>query len=512
MTRAVRDFREAQRYKKILSVMLGAALALGATGHTLPARADETADLARDPVAHLVHFASERLCDRAQHPKARFLCKARRLINSDGTHKITPRAPGMPSGYGPADLQAAYALDPTRGAGMTVAIADAFGYSQAEADLAAYRSMYGLPACTSASGCFKVVGQDGGAPPADPTNSQDAQWNGEAALDVDMVSAACPLCKIILILSNNDQDDGLEIAQQTAATLGANVVSDSWGGPDDTPLMEEHYFQTTPPIGIFVASGDAGYDNQDSGQSGPDYPSTSLFAVGVGGTALKRAAGTTRGWSELPWGEDSHNGAAGSSCSTTIAKPSYQKTVVPDSACMFRAASDTAAVASPNTGVAVYQSGWSVIGGTSVASPFVAAVFAMTGRALAGPSFPYENPSDFYDVSGGTTANSNDSTGACGAPLCVSGVGWDGQTGMGTPNGAAMTPPPPDMATPLDLATPDDLAAGKGHGNGDGGSGGKDDGGCGCSLGGAPSGHGLLAIPLALALLGLALYRRRRVS
>ncbi len=469
-----------------------------------PSRAEE-AD-AHDPIAHLNEYAHEQVCSRAHHPNARFLCKALRLVNPDGTHTIAPRA--TPQGYGPADLQSAYALDPSLGDGMTVAIVDAFGYSKAEADLAMYRSTFGLPACTSASGCFKVVGQDGGTPPADPTSSKDAEWNGEAALDVDMVSAACPKCKIILVLVNNDQDDGLMLGQQTAATLGADVISNSWGGPDTNPASEEHYFQTTPPVGIFVASGDEGYDNQDSSPSGPDYPSTSSFAIGVGGTALTRAAGTTRGWSELPWGEDSGRGAAGSSCSAQIPKPSYQASVIPDSVCQFRAASDTSAVASLSTGVAVYQGGWSVAGGTSVASPLVASIFAANGQALAGPSFPYLHTAAFNDVTGGTTANSNDSSGQCGAPLCIAGTGWDGQTGIGTPIGSALhlLADPPDMAQPLDLATPPE------HGGkvGDGGIASSHDDGCGCTLGGAPTANGALALPLALALLGLTIYRRRR--
>ena len=464
---------------------------------------------ALEPIAHLGEYKHERLGDPADHPGARFFSKAIRLVNPDGTHAIapfvTPRA--IPQGYGPSDLQSAYGLDPSLGDGITVAVVDAFGYSKAEADNTVYRTTYGLPACTSASGCFKVVGQDGGAPPPDPTSARNKMWNGETALDIDMVSAACPKCKILVVLATSDLDDGLMIGQQTAATLGANVVSDSWGGPDTNPSSEEHYFMTTPQIGIFVASGDAGYDNQDSSPSGPDYPSTSLFAIGVGGTALKHTITTARGWVELPWGEDSGQGAAGSSCSAQIAKPSYQASIIPDSVCAFRAASDTAAVASVSTGVAVYEGGaWGVSGGTSVASPLVAAIFAMNGASLVGPSFPYVHPEAFTDVVGGTTANSNDSTGACGAPLCIAGTGWDGQTGMGTPIGSAIHM----LADPPDMAVPPDFSVTTHGGNGDGGSGGGHGGGCGCSLGGAPASNGLLALPLALALLGLTIYRRRR--
>jgi MYXO-CTERM domain-containing protein len=528
MSRLVTKSSKMRRATIVVSMTLSAAFCITGAGIEPSASAQQASYV--DRVSHLAGLSHERLCD----PTHAHSCKAHRLINEDGTHAIAPRA-SLPSGFGPSDLQAAYGVDPKLGAGMTVAIVDAFGYSKAEADLATYRSTYGLPACTSASGCFKVLGQTGGAPPADPTNSTDAQWNGEAALDVDMVSAACPSCKIILILTNSDQDDGLFLGQQVAATAGADVVSNSWGGPDTNPASEEHYLQTTPQIGIFVASGDAGYNN---GGSGPDYPSTSLLAIGVGGTNLVKSS-SARGWSETPWGASSKqaaNGSAGSSCSTAIAKPSYQAAFVTDTVCKFRAASDVASVADPNTGVAVYQGGWGVYGGTSAASPFAAAVFAMTGHATVGPEFPYANVSAFYDVAGGTTSNVN---GSCGAPLCMAGVGWDGQTGLGSLNAAALGKIPgtgtsapdmaviPDMARPEDMARPaDDLStpvgtggngggSGSGGGTGQAGGGGKsggsgNDGGCGCSLGGADSGNGLLALPLALALLGLAIYRRRR--
>jgi hypothetical protein len=328
-------------------------------------------------------------------------------------------------GFGPSDLASAYQLTTSVSPGATIAIVDAYGYSNAESDLATYRSNYGLPACSVASGCLTIVNQNGQTSPLPPDPSAGDDWTVETALDLQMASAACPNCKLLLVQAQDDSSDGLYIANNAAASLGATVISNSWGGPDDgTGSQYETYFNHAG-VGEFVASGDNGYDD---GNSGPDYPSTSAYVTAVGGTTLTQATTTTRGWTETAWS------SGGSSCSTEIPTPSWQAGV--STSCSFRAASDTAAVGDPNTGVAVYNngpssSGWIVVGGTSVASPFTAAVMALTGHGPAGPSFIYSNTSDFYDVTSG-------SNGSCGAPLCTAGAGWDGPTGWGTPNGSAL--------------------------------------------------------------------------
>ncbi len=527
-----------QRAALFVSLALG-VVAIGA-GQRAYAEGNAVAPYI-NPVAHLHQYRHERVCTRVAHPtpQNKYSCASYRLINADGTHRIAPLANGMPSGFGPADLQKAYNINPALGTGKTVAIVDAMGYPNAESDLATYRKMYNLPACTTASGCLKIVSSTGGTP---PTGSDVSGWNGEAALDMDMVSALCPNCKIILILAAS-AGTGLDQSQATAAKLGADVVSNSWSGTEDsTTQSEESNFQTTPQIGIFSAAGDDGYD---SGGKSPQYPSTSAYVTGVGGTALT-ADSSTRGFSELPWGVDSMNGSTGSSCSKYIAKPTYQS-IIPTTTCKFRAASDVSAVGDPETGVAVYEAGggtstgdltdWGVYGGTSAATPIVAAIYAMTGNANVGPSFPYAHTSAYYDVVGSSVNNN----GSCTTALCISGPGWDGETGIGTPNGGALAqlggaaPPTPDMAVGPDMAKPDDMAApddlatpdvdmasgtgtggnggsgGNGGGNGgNGGSGGGDHGGSsGCSLGGASSGNGLFALPLLL-LFGLMIRRRRR--
>ena len=324
------------------------------------------------------------------------------------------------SGFGPSDLASAYKLDTSLSPGATIAIVDAYDYPNAESDLAAYRSAYNLPACTSANGCFKRVNQNGATSPLPGAAPSGDDWTVEAALDLDMASAACPKCKLILVEAQDDQGDGLFVAQNGAASLGVTVISNSWGGAESgNEASEESYFDHAG-IGIFVASGDNGYD--DGGSSG-DYPSTSAHVTAVGGTSLVKAS-NTRGWTEGAWS------SGGSSCSISISKPSYQTST----ACSKRMAADVAAVGDPNTGLAVYNSangGWIVVGGTSAATPFVAGVYALYGLGGKGPSYPYSNASKFFDVTTGKN-------GSCGNILCNAGAGWDGPTGIGTPNGAQL--------------------------------------------------------------------------
>jgi hypothetical protein len=439
---------------------------------------------------------------------------------------VSPLA--VPSGYGPADLQSAYAIDPTKLATATpplVAITDAYGYPNLEADLAVYRQTYGLPPCSttpSASGtsCLTIVNQQGqttNLPPAPPANDD---WTVETALDVDMVSAACPRCRILVVQATDDTSNaqgvgGLEIAQNTAVSLGATVISDSWGSAEVTgtkPAQDRANADTTyynhPGIAIFVASGDAGYDETIQATPPPPaagFPATSRYTIAVGGTHLVKAPGTTRGWTETAWAVtltqgkvNPAAGAGGSGCSFSTPKPTYQSA----SPCGFKATADIAAVGDLATGVAVYNTngtnkGWTVVGGTSAAAPFVAAIFAATGNgSQTSGQFIADNASKLFDVTGG-------SNGTCPAGqelLCTAKAGWDGPTGFGTPN-----------VKLLMGATGPGTGGGNGNGNGAGGAAGNGSGGgsdsndsgitSGCSAGGGP---GLL---LGLVLLGL---RRRK--
>jgi subtilase family serine protease len=248
-----------------------------------------------------------------------------------------------PAGFGPADLQAAYNL-PSGGAGQTVAIVDAFDNPTAESDLAVYRQQYGLPPCTTANGCFKKIDQRGGTSYPGP----DSGWAGEMALDVDMVSAICPSCKILLVEADDNSGSNLGAAVNQAVAQGAKYVSNSYGGDEgssDTQFDDAYYHH--PGVAITASSGDYGY--------GVSYPAASPYVTAVGGTSLVKDTTTARGWSEAAW-----NGA-GSGCSGYETKPSFQT----DSGCAHRTVADVSAVAEPNTGVAVYYGGWHVFSGTS---------------------------------------------------------------------------------------------------------------------------------------------------
>jgi subtilase family serine protease len=334
-------------------------------------------------------------------------------VNAKG---VTANA--TPSGYGPSDLLSAYNIPANGGAGQTVAIVDAYNDPNAASDMATYRAQYGLPACTVASGCFKQVDQTGGT----KLPRSSTSWSGEISLDLDMVSAIAPNAHIILVEASTASMTNLGTAVNTAASLGATEISNSYGGSESSADTgyDSTYFNH-PGIAITASSGDGGY--------GVEYPAASPNVTAVGGTSLTRAS-NTRGWSESVWSTSSTEGT-GSGCSAYEPKPAWQT----DSGCSKRTVADVSAVADPATGVAVYQtygaSGWTVYGGTSVASPLIAGVYADAGtHTTAIPaSIAYANPSSLNDVTTGSTATCSP------AYLCTAEVGYDGPTGLGTPSG-----------------------------------------------------------------------------
>ncbi|WP_035841408.1 S53 family peptidase [Kitasatospora azatica] len=333
---------------------------------------------------------------------------------------VTPNA--TPSGFGPSDLLSAYKLPANGGAGQTIAIVDAYNDPNAESDMAVYRAQYGLPACTTANGCFKKVSQTGSTTNLPANNSG---WAGEISLDLDMVSAIAPNAKIILVEAKTASMTNLGTAVNEAVKLGAKFVSNSYGGGESSAdtSYDSSYFNH-PGVAITVSAGDSAY--------GAQYPAASKYVTSVGGTALKRDS-SARGWSESVWSTSSTEGT-GSGCSAFDAKPTWQK----DTGCAKRTISDVSAVADPATGVAVYQtyggSGWAVYGGTSASAPIIAGVYALAGTPSAGSvpaSFAYSHTSALNDVTSG-------SNGSCSPSyLCTAGAGYDGPTGLGTPNGLA---------------------------------------------------------------------------
>jgi subtilase family serine protease len=324
-----------------------------------------------------------------------------------------------PAGYGPSAVQSAYKLTGLSASGRTVAIVDAYNDPTAEADLATYRSQFGLPACTTANGCFRKVSQTG-------TTSYprtNAGWAQEISLDLDMVSAACPTCHILLVEAKTASFGNLGTAvNRAAATAGVVAISNSYGGGDAPDSTYGHYYNHTG-IAVTASTGDGGYQ-------GGSFPADSTYVTAVGGTSL-RTSTNTRGWSESAWS------GAGSGCSTyntaLAAAASF------GTGCTKRAMADVSAVADPQTGVAVYdstayqgQSGWLVFGGTSASSPIVASVYALSGNTAGYPNaLPYQHASSLFDVTTGANGSCSPSQ------LCHARTGWDGPTGLGTPNGTA---------------------------------------------------------------------------
>ncbi|MCX3063030.1 putative Ig domain-containing protein [Streptomyces beihaiensis] len=362
---------------------------------------------------------TKHLCSTAEPGHASCFAQRRTDIEQRLASAVAAAAP---SGLSPANLHSAYNLPTTGGSGMTVAIVDAYNDPNAESDLGTYRAQYGLSSCTKANGCFKQVSQTGSTTSL-PTN--DSGWAGEEMLDVDMVSAVCPNCNIILVEANSASMADLGAAENEAVALGAKFISNSWGGGESSSQTSQdaQYFDH-PGVAITVSAGDSAY--------GAEYPATSQYVTAVGGTALTTSS-NSRGWSESVWHTSSTEGT-GSGCSSYDPKPSWQT----DSGCSRRMEADVSAVADPATGVAVYDtyggSGWAVYGGTSASSPIVAGVYALAGTPGSNDypaKYPYQHTGNLNDVTSG-------SNGSCStAYFCNAETGYDGPTGWGTPNGTA---------------------------------------------------------------------------
>jgi subtilase family serine protease len=322
-----------------------------------------------------------------------------------------------PDGYGPADLRDAYKLPQTGGAGQTIAIVDAFDNPNAEADLATYRQQFGLPACTTANGCFKKVNQRGAATPLPEGNPN---WGVEISLDLDMVSAACPDCHILLVEADTPSSANLGAAEDTAAASGASAISNSYGSDEYNGMdVDAKHFQHAG-VAILASSGDFGFQPAS-------FPASLANVIAVGGTTLTKAD-NSRGWTETAWSR------AGSGCSAWIPKPAWQH----DANCGMRTVADISAVADSDPGLAVYDTyglgssaGWITVGGTSASSPFIAGVIGLAGNGsqLTDASSLYAHADKLFDVVGGEN-------GWCGGDyLCTGQQGYDAPTGVGSPNG-----------------------------------------------------------------------------
>jgi hypothetical protein len=309
-----------------------------------------------------------------------------------------------------------------------VAIVDAYDDPTAESDLGTFRSTSGLAACTTANGCFRKVNQSGAA---SPLPAGDKGWEEEISLDLDAVSALCPNCRILLVEANSTMSTDMTAAMQTAAALGAKQVSDSWSVSSSAPVGGSY---TLPGVDVVAASGDHGYP----GAGVDNYPAAFAGVTAAGGTSLSAASNGQggRGFAEAAWSLS--NGWGGSSgCDVRLAKPMYQS----DSGCAGRAYADVSADADPATGLKVYDSGnggWLLMGGTSLASPLIAAYYAITGLSATTPQWAYASSAVLNDPASG-------SSGSCAQNIlyiCNAGVGYDGPTGVGSISGAVVAGAP----------------------------------------------------------------------
>ncbi|MHB8241423.1 MAG: S53 family peptidase, partial [Solirubrobacteraceae bacterium] len=421
-------------------------------------------------------------------------------VATQAAHPASSASEGV-FGLTPGDLHTAYQLPDTAIGEQKIALVDAYNDPTAESDLKAYDYQLGLPQCTTANGCFKKVNQKGETTKlpfprttaeleaaAGSERAEEAEgWGGEISLDIETAHAVCESCKILLVEANSPSYENLESAEATAESLGATEISNSWGGPElgETPSSETKSAFNHPGTVITASTGDDGYlewaAKQPSGYA--EFPSTSPHVVAVGGTRLllNSSGHTWKGesvWNDegIKGGVKEGYGAGGGGCSTIFEAQPWQTGVADWSevGCgAKRAAADVSADADPYTGVAVYYTSreceseyqgevvhWCTYGGTSLASPIIAATYALAGGAN-GVSYPartpYENvtahPSSLHDVVSGSNGECakpfNNGTGVSGCTnseegancsqkaICLARSGFDGPSGVGTPHGLA---------------------------------------------------------------------------
>jgi subtilase family serine protease len=371
-------------------------------------------------LAYNIHAAQYiPVCPGAEAGSAR--CSSYVVTNGQGV----PLAGGSPpsGSYGPTQFHTGYTLPITGGSGQLIGIVDAYDDPSIASDLNVYDTQYGLPACTITNGCFAKVNQSGQAYNYPRTNSG---WALEISLDVETAHEICQNCKIVLVEASSSSLANLGAAVNEAASLGATEISNSYGGNESSGETSYDSDYTHSGVAVTASSGDSGY--------GAQYPAASPDVVSVGGTTLNLNSNNTYG-TESAWS------SGGSGCSAYEGANSWQKSVKDwsQTGCgTKRGIADVSADADPNTGAAVYdstkyygQAGWWQVGGTSLSSPLIAGVFALAGGTSSyknAQQVPYLKSSNLHDVTLGSNGN-------CSTIMCTAASGYDGPTGLGTPNG-----------------------------------------------------------------------------
>jgi kumamolisin len=349
-------------------------------------------------------------------------------------------APGAvtPETYTPLELAGIYDF-PTgfTGKGETIGIIElGGGYNQT--DLDNYFQQLGVSPAPSVT----AVSVDGAT--NSPTGDSSGP-DGEVELDIEIAGSIAPGAAIKVFFAPNT-DQGFIDAVTTAVNDSAvTLISISWGGPESTFSSQamasfNQAFQDAGTMGktAFVAAGDNGSsDGESDGANHVDFPASSPYVIGCGGTTLEANVSSNTITSEVVWNETASNqGATGGGVSNSFPKPSYQDSVnvpAPTTQGGGRGVPDVAADADPVTGYQVIVDGrTNTFGGTSAVAPLYAGLFARINQALvqkgksrAGFVNPalYQNPSTFHDIVSGNN-------GAFSA-----GPGWDPTTGLGSPDG-----------------------------------------------------------------------------
>jgi len=353
---------------------------------------------------------------------------------------VTPQAVNktVPGGFTPAGLHTAYSL-PTEAPGsatQTVAVVDAYNDPTAEADLAVYDTTFGLPACTTKNGCFRKINESG---KASPLPSTQGEWANEISLDVQMAHAICQNCHILLVEASSSGYADLGTAVDAAVSAGATEISNSYGGAEASGIAAYNTLYNHPGVVVTVSSGDCGYFNEAChGTAAANFPASSPDVVAVGGTSLRKTGET---WGSTVWND------GGSGCSHVFTADLWQSSVESFSATgcgSGRAVADISAVADPYTGVDVYDTtpagsgastGWEVLGGTSAASPILAAEFGLAAGAR-GINYPAATLFSHAGEGGALYDVTSGSNGSCsGTTACKAAAGFDAPTGVGSPVG-----------------------------------------------------------------------------
>jgi hypothetical protein len=392
-----------------------------------------------------IRYAVNRpLCARPAHRNDYSCYAIERQTVAKGTRGayryVTPDGltTGPHGGYTPADLATAYHFNPDRSrSGQTIALVDWFDDPDAKADLNTFDQEYGLPAETSST--FRKVNEDGHTAPL-PSPSTDT--SGEIALDVEAARAVCHTCKILLVEANKPTDTHLATAEDTAAGLGATEISNSFGAPEHHLSRRNFEAFDQPGIVVTASTGDDGWFGWDfanrpsgSSQNAAPFPAVSPTVVAVGGTALYLNPDASR-LEEDVWDENGLEntglltGATGGGCSTLYHSADWQRNYpgYKGAHCHAgRLAADVSAIGDPQTGFDVIdsfgQGGWFTVGGTSLSSPVIAAMYALAGGS-GGSAYPAaslyvnaaHNPSARNDVlaPSGAVAGAAGGNGFCG--------------------------------------------------------------------------------------------------